>query len=252
MTDIGARLLQIEDDLSVQLDSMKFSPPVETVYSPLVYASEPHRQYVLKYGNTAKSLLFIGMNPGPFGMAQTGVPFGDKQFVKEFLCISGDVTKPEVEHPRRPVNGFSCVRREVSGSRLWGWIERHCHSAERFFEQCYVHNYCPLLFIASSGRNVTPPQLKSDERKDLLALCDDSLLKTIRLFDPKAVVGVGHFAANCVSRVLKNAVGMGDIQTGCILHPSPASPLANRQWAETVEKQLKDMQLWKFIATVGQ
>jgi single-strand selective monofunctional uracil DNA glycosylase len=250
MTDIGVSLLQIEDDLGVQLESMKFSPPVETVYNPLVYAREPHRQYVLKYGNTAKRLLFVGMNPGPFGMAQTGVPFGDKQCVKEFLCIFGEVTKPEVEHPRRPVNGFACARREVSGSRLWGWVERHCHSADNFFEQCYVHNYCPLLFIAKSGRNVTPPQLKPEERKGLVALCDDSLLKVIKLLDPKAVVGVGHFAASCVARVLKNAVGMGDIQTGCILHPSPASPLANKQWAETVEKQLNDMQLWKFIATV--
>lgn len=249
---VGVRMLQIEEELSQQLDCLTFTPPVETVYRPLLYASEPHRQYVMKYGNTKKRLLLVGMNPGPFGMAQTGVPFGDIQCVRDFLSISGDVTKPEVEHPRRPVRGFACLRREVSGTRLWGWIERHCHTADKFFEHCYIHNYCPLLFIASSSRNITPPQLKSEERRDLLALCDDNLLKVIRLLDPKAVIGIGHFAANRVTRVLKNAVGMGDIQTGCILHPSPASPLANRQWAETVEKQLRDMQLWKFISSEEQ
>ena len=168
MTDleaVGVRLLQLEDDLNEQLDQMTFAPPVQLVYNPLRYASDPHRQYVLNYGNTTKNLLFIGMNPGPFGMAQNGVPFGDVQSVKNFLSISGDVTKPEVEHPKRPVNGFACARREVSGSRLWGWIEKHCCTADKFFERCYIHNYCPLLFLASSSRNITPPQLKCDDRR---------------------------------------------------------------------------------------
>ena len=58
------------------------------------------------------------MNPGPWGMVQTGVPFGEVSLVREWLGIDATIRRPKVLHPDRPVEGFLCQRREVSGSRF--------------------------------------------------------------------------------------------------------------------------------------
>src|SRR5881296_2437323 len=96
-----------------------FGRPVTYVYNPLVYAWAPHEAYLRKFADKPKRVVFLGMNPGPFGMVQTGVPFGEITFVRDWLQVGGPVGKPIREHPRRSVTGFSCNRSEVSGLRLW-------------------------------------------------------------------------------------------------------------------------------------
>ena len=67
-------LIEIEQRLCTDLLKIDYSPcGVQYVYNPLDYASETHSDFVLKYGNGLKKILFLGMNPGPFGMAQNGV-----------------------------------------------------------------------------------------------------------------------------------------------------------------------------------
>lgn len=70
---IAAKVLNIEKNLSSELEKLAFSPPVAYVYNPLTYAWETHSIFVSKYANTKKKILFVGMNPGPWGMVQTGV-----------------------------------------------------------------------------------------------------------------------------------------------------------------------------------
>ena len=67
------QLLEIEDRFCEELGKIDYGESVSYVYNPLEYASEPHRDFVRKYGNGKKKILFLGMNPGPFGMAQNGV-----------------------------------------------------------------------------------------------------------------------------------------------------------------------------------
>ena len=98
------------------------------------------------------------MNPGPFGMAQTGIPFGDVTMVRDFLGIDGAVGRPEREHPKRRVEGMACARSEVSGTRLWGWARDEFGTAEHFFGRFFVANYCPLVFMEASARNLDPGQ----------------------------------------------------------------------------------------------
>ena len=62
------------------VEKLRFSEPIHYVYNPLVYAREPHEAYLEKWGAKPKEIVLVGMNPGPFGMAQTGVPFGDVAF----------------------------------------------------------------------------------------------------------------------------------------------------------------------------
>jgi single-strand selective monofunctional uracil DNA glycosylase len=229
-------LLTVADDLARELDRFSFAPPVAHVYNPLVYARAPHAEYLRRFGAAPKEAVFLGMNPGPWGMAQTGIPFGEVAAVRDWLGIDGAVARPAGEHPKKRVEGFACRRSEVSGRRLWGLFRERCGTPERFFERFFVLNYCPLLFIAAGGANLTPDKLRSGERERLQAACDRALRRSIEALRPKRVIGVGAFAAERAAEALS---GM-DIPVGRILHPSPASPAANRNWAGEALAQLRE------------
>jgi single-strand selective monofunctional uracil DNA glycosylase len=219
------------------VDRLTFAPPVAFVYNPLYYARALHEQYLVRYGGAPKEVVLLGMNPGPFGMAQTGVPFGEVASVRDFLHLAGEVAPPRRVHPKRPVQGLGCSRSEKSGARLWGWVREEFGTAERFFARFFVANYCPLAFTAESGKNLTPDTLPAGERAPLFAACDEALRQTVRLLRPRLVVGVGAFARERARQAL---AGMG-VAIGSILHPSPASPLANRGWATHIRRQLAAM-----------
>jgi single-strand selective monofunctional uracil DNA glycosylase len=177
------------------------------------------------------------MNPGPWGMLQTGVPFGEISFVRDWMGIDGEVGQPETVHPKRPVAGFACTRSEVSGKRVWGWAQYRFVTAERFFRQFMVVNYCPLAFFDEGGKNVTPDKLKASDRARLFRLCDDALLETVETLTPERVIGIGRFAYD---RSLAALEGM-DVKIGRITHPSPANPAANKGWQDIVEREFEEM-----------
>jgi single-strand selective monofunctional uracil DNA glycosylase len=232
-------LAQISRKLAGAVDALELGRRVPYVYDPLVYARVPHELYLDRWGQGQKRVLLVGMNPGPFGMAQTGVPFGDVPSVRDFLGIEGPVEHPEHEHPARPIEGFACPRREVSGSRLWGWVENRFRTPAAFFERFFVVNYCPLVFMEEGGRNLTPDKLPKKASGPLFAACDEALASQVELLRPDWVIGVGGFAERRAREALSGAVQ----NIGTILHPSPASPAANRGWAEQVEKQLRTLGL---------
>jgi single-strand selective monofunctional uracil DNA glycosylase len=217
--------------------ALEFGAPVAYVYDPLDYAWEPHREYLERYGRGRPTVLLVGMNPGPFGMAQTGVPFGDVEMVRDWLGIAGAVRQPKRAHPKRPVLGFACARREVSGQRLWGWARDTFETPERFFARFFVANYCPLAFMEESGRNFTPDKLPSSEREPLFAACDRALAALVHSLAPQFVVGIGKFAAQRAAHALPGS----KVTIGSVPHPSPASPIANRGWAAQMSRALEEI-----------
>jgi single-strand selective monofunctional uracil DNA glycosylase len=227
-------LSAITDDLITELKTLRFGPPVTHVYNPLVYARKAYDAYLQRYAAPPKEVVFVGMNPGPWGMAQTGVPFGEVHAVKNWLDIETEIGAPEITHPKKPVTGFSCAKSEVSGRRLWGWAKATCGSPEIFFRRFFVANYCPLLFLEASGRNRTPDSLKVAEKKPLLNVCDRALRRMIAFLKPRYVIGIGNFARDRVQETLE---GMG-LVVGRITHPSPANPKANRGWENAVKQEL--------------
>ena len=230
-------LMPLTDTLVTALAKLKFASPVTHVYNPLDYARAPWDLYLEKFGQPSshgREILLLGMNPGPFGMAQTGVPFGEIAHVRDWIGVQAPVGKPPREHPKRPVQGFACPRSEVSGARLWGWAKRAHGAPEKFFARFFVLNYCPLVFMGESGKNITPDQLPASEREPLFKACDQALLGAVRALRPKYCIGVGGFAEKCFERVLE---GSGvETKIGKIPHPSPASPQANKDWAGAAEK----------------
>jgi single-strand selective monofunctional uracil DNA glycosylase len=228
-------LIQVSRRLSGAVSKLEFGLPVTHVYNPLQYARRAHELYLSRFGAGTKEVVFVGMNPGPFGMGQTGVPFGDVAFVRDWMGIEAEVDPPGDQHPKRPVLGFGCPRSEVSGSRLWGWAGERFGSPEHFFARFFVINYCPLLFIEATGRNRTPDKLSVDERAALMPLCDEALRSSVAALDPSLVVGVGAWATKRV----RAALGDDGPRIGTVLHPSPASPKANRGWAPQAESDLR-------------
>jgi single-strand selective monofunctional uracil DNA glycosylase len=227
-------LVTISRELSARVDELRF-PSVPFVYNPLDYARAPHEAYLERWGaKRPREVVMLGMNPGPFGMAQTGVPFGDVTMVRDFLGIEAPVGKPAREHPKRPIAGFACHRSEVSGTRFWGWARDRFGTAERFFERVFVANWCPLVFMEESGRNRPPDKLPADECRPLFQACNEAFARVAAVLRPSLVVAVGSFAERRAHEAL-----VGDTVTiGRILHPSPASPAA-QNWAAVADEQLR-------------
>ncbi len=234
-------LIDAARELSAAVDALPFAPPVTHVYNPLDYAWEVHRSYLERYGDGRRRVVFVGMNPGPFGMAQIGVPFGEIASARDWLGLEGPVGQPRVVNPKRPVEGFACSRSEVSGQRLWGLFRARYGAPEAFFAEHFVANYCPLVFF-EGGRNLTPDKLPMAEQRPLLAACDTHLRRAIETLEPEWVIGIGNWAEKRATEAL---AGLPGLKFGRILHPSPASPAANRGWAEAATRQLNELGIWR-------
>jgi single-strand selective monofunctional uracil DNA glycosylase len=234
------QLVKSARTLSNTVGRMQFSPPVAYVYNPLDYAWSAHEQFLRKFGSGGKRILFLGMNPGPFGMAQTGVPFGEVAAVRDWLGICTAIPQPKSAHPKRPVEGFECARSEVSGRRLWSLFAEKFGTPERFFAEHFVVNFCPLAFTDEGGRNLTPDKLHAAETETLFHACDEHLRQVVAATGARWVIGVGDFAEKRAREALRGS----QVQVGRILHPSPASPAANKDWAGTATRQMKDLRIW--------
>jgi single-strand selective monofunctional uracil DNA glycosylase len=234
-------LITATQRLSDMVENLTFAAPVSYVYNPLKYAWRAHETYLRRYGNGLKRVLFLGMNPGPFGMAQTGVPFGQVAAVRDWLGIQAKIDKPPHEHPKRCVTGFDCPRSEISGERLWSLFAQRFGTAEGFFREHILMNYCPLAFIEESGRNRTPDKLPPNERAALFTACNEHLREIVRILQPEWLIGIGDFAAKRAREVLRDL----PLSLGQTLHPSPACPASNTDWAGTATAQLRQLGVWK-------
>jgi single-strand selective monofunctional uracil DNA glycosylase len=256
-------LINAAQRLRTAVDELKFSAPVTHVYNPLDYAWRAHEIYLQRYGNNTRRIIFLGMNPGPFGMAQTGIPFGQIAAVRDWLGIAAKIDKPPDEHPKRPIAGFECHRSEISGKRLWGLFAKKFGTAENFFREHIVMNYCPLSFLEASGRNRTPDKLLPREREALFTACDEHLRVVVRVLQPEWLIGIGDFAAKRARLVIPSEVEGSRVHAvvspvrhrknserrppriGQILHPSPACPESNIDWAGKVTRQLRALGAWR-------
>jgi single-strand selective monofunctional uracil DNA glycosylase len=244
MKSVAKKLIQAAKTLRTNLDSLQFKTPVKFVYNPLHYAWQAHAMYLERFANSPCRTFFLGMNPGPWGMAQTGVPFGEIGAVRDYLGIEAKIDKPAIEHPKRRIEGFACSRSEVSGKRLWGLMAERFPAPKDFFASHFVANYCPLVFMDEGARNITPDKLSVSESLSLDTHCDVHLRTMLSLIQPEFAIGIGAYAQACLVRACAAEPSLQHITINKILHPSPASPAANKDWAGQATKQLKSAGVW--------
>lgn len=239
---IASELIGAGKLLADGLRPLRFSDPVTHTYLTVDYAADGNAKYLEKFGNSRKRVLFLGMNPGPYGMAQTGVPFGEVAAVRDWMGLAPEIGKPAEEHPKRRIMGMDCPKSEVSGRRLWGLFSEKFPDAEDFFMDHLVINFCPLIWMKDTGANLTPDKIRAAEMAPVDAACQKHLRKIIGLLEPQYLIGVGAYAEKQME-IARDALGI-EPKLGKILHPSPASPAANRGWAEVAERQLREMAVW--------
>ena len=199
---------------------------VDVCYNPLNYAWDAHEAYLRRMGGGGARTVILGMNPGPHGMGQMGVPIAATSVVRDLLDITGiPVNQPEMVDPRRPVVGLEYPREEVSGTRLWGLLAEYYGDAGAIASSVFLVNHCPLmLFSGPRATNITPDKVAGPTAQVLLERCDQHLREVVSALNADRVIGVGKFAeSRARSALVDEAVEV----VGC-WHPSPASPLANR------------------------
>ncbi|XP_041371737.1 uncharacterized protein LOC121385220 [Gigantopelta aegis] len=248
---IANQYILIEKWQCERLREITLPSKVAHVYNPLEYAFETHYDFISKFCNSEKHILFLGMNPGPWGMSQNGVPFGEINIVKNWFGVTGSVSKPHNEHPKRPILGLDCKRSEVSGSRFWGFFKDICKTPENFFRTCFVYNLCPMAFMTESAKNITPPQLTANTLLQVNSVCDEALLRVVQLLNVKVIVGVGKYAYNRALKVMTSA-GINSVAVDQIMHPSPINPAANKGWSGIVLQQLQEKGLLAVITQDGE
>ncbi len=240
--DFTQKLLSRTKEFSSQVDALIFSFD-GYIYNPLSYAWQPHELYLSQFVHPHAKAFFLGMNPGPFGMMQTGVPFGEVNFVKNWMKIETSVGKPQREHPSRPVLGFACPRSEGSGRRFWGLFSQKYPNAPDFFTSHTVFNYCPLGFLeqGKTAKNFTPDYLPRHEKAALECLCDAYLADILDLISPEILIGVGKYAQAKLEKVNTDSNRV----VSSIIHPSPGNPMANRGWNEKTTEKLIELGVWQ-------
>ena len=240
--DVPVLLVRASRRLAREVGGLSFGRPVGWVYNPLIYARRPHEAYLQRYAATHKRVVLVGMNPGPWGMAQTGVPFGAISMVSGWLGIREPVRPFAGAHPRVPVTGFDCARSEVSGMRLWGFMRDTYGTPEAMAAELFVANYCPLLFLDDDGRNLTPDRINRRDQPPLFAACDRHLRAVVEALRPEWLVGVGLFAEGRARSVVEEAGSA--IKVTSILHPSPANPRSQKDWPGQVAAALRAAGVW--------
>ena len=192
-----------------------------TVVNPLDYAWDNYECFIRLYVREGQKILFLGMNPGPYGMMQTGVPFGEVEAVRNYLSIDGKVGVPRENPPLKPVAGMDVRQHEVSGKKFWGMAASY-GSAASFFSAAAVLSFCPLAFI-DGRRNVTPDELPADDRRTIDSICGRYLLSILDILCPEITVALGRYA----EKRLRNA---GAERIEYFPHPSPRSPSSMKFW----------------------
>lgn len=238
--------LKATKTLNERFQELTFNEKVETYYNPLTYALPVHEAYLNKFGNEPKQAFFLGMNPGPWGMAQTGIPFTDPYIARDWMDLpQKSVGTPKNEREDRPVKGWESERKEASGQRLHGYFRRLYGSLESFFEIGIVQNYCPLVMYANDGTNLTPEDLLKDDREKIFKACGPYIEQLLHFYEPEVLVGIGRFG----QRRLANVADLSQEEVFYLPHPSPASPIATRNggdyWRNLVKETLEEAGLYE-------
>ncbi|XP_037927861.1 single-strand selective monofunctional uracil DNA glycosylase-like [Teleopsis dalmanni] len=233
---------EIEKELNEKL--RHYRAPIEDIthiYNPVEYAADLHCEYLRKYLDRPKRVVFLAVHPEQNGMAQTGVPFGNVSTVRDMMKLCGEVKQPNRLHPKHPVLGLNCHINEPSGVRFWGLMDKIAGSLDTFSEQCFVHTFCPLLFFNEYGRTIEPCVLPFEIKYPMRDLLVEALCKEMKLVQPEIIVVTGNYVYNGLQR--------SELYAKTLLvmtNPHPWVP-NNHNWVRRSERWLYQYDIVKYL-----
>jgi len=162
------------------------------------------------------------------------------------MKIDGEVKKPTFEIAAKPIEGFNCKREEQSGKRFWGVLEELCGEPENFFRHCFVYNICPLAFLNSTGRNITPPEIKGEAKSQLNVVCLNFLRQALDVFKPNIIISVGNYANDRIKELKKKHLIPSSTECKLISHPSPRAT-NNQNWVNKAKTWYVENDIVKYF-----
>ncbi|XP_073844130.1 single-strand selective monofunctional uracil-DNA glycosylase-like [Musca autumnalis] len=210
------------------------TPELQTfygIYRPLDYAAQIYRNFLQKYLNGPKRILFVGMNPSRYGSLLTGIPFGDITTVRDRMQL--DVSSLDSME----------IGEEQSSQRFWNLIKSIFNDEQdfidRFFQNCFVHNVCPLVFINNNGHNVSFQSLAERmtmETRQIEVICRSYLELQVQLLQPEIIIAVGWYAFNMLRSLDYYKNGRCIVEK--IPHPSPKNFDSELDWINVCKPML--------------
>ncbi len=136
------------------------------IWNPGLYGETWHARFRRLYRPGQHPLVVFGLNPGPYGMAQTGIPFTDiRRLVSALPDLAAELRGrgERVEPPGLAPPGlrpYLSRSFESSAVRVYRFLKKGWGGAERGWTEVVVANPCTLLFIdPAEGKNRTPADL---------------------------------------------------------------------------------------------
>lgn len=228
------------------------------VVNPGSYGERWHARFRRTYPLRRNPLLFCGLNPGPYGMAQTGVPFTDLKRLRAELPrlateleATGSALVPPGLAPA-PLRPFLTRTFESSSVRVYRFLALVRETAEAALRDVVFVNPCPLLFVERrSGENRTPADLPRELRRAagtaragleraarLMAAFDAARLevvtRAVERLEPRGAVLLGRDVAAVIGDSLRARLGARAVVEW--EHPARAVP---DRWARGLASELR-------------
>jgi single-strand selective monofunctional uracil DNA glycosylase len=223
------------------------------IWNPGLYAASWHALFRKEYPASAGCILVFGLNPGPYGMAQTGIPFTDLKRLREHLprlakglerrgcSLAGVGLAP------RSLRPYLSRTFESSAVRVYRFLSRGWGSAEDGWRSVVVANPCSLLFMDAAGENRTPADLVGAVsrrtgslvaarrlRERCNALRRLAAREAVRVLSPRGVVLLGKDAQRAMQTGIAPLLGPDSILGW--EHPARAVP---DRWAMGLLEEIK-------------
>jgi len=263
---VADQILAASDRLSERLAAL---PPVGDLVAldPTRYCRSAWAAY-LQMAARLGCVLVVGMNPGPHGMAQTGVPFTDPWIVDELdlQAPRADVPPADIpavgswRHRSHRARGVLGSKREESAKRLWPLLREICapyaavgpsadkiaEATRRVCNEVLLVNALPICWLDPAGKNVSAEQVEkrapAQVREGLRDLVNEWLQAVADILRPAAVIGVGRWAREFVTDLDVDHFVEIPFRDG-IKHPSPSagSEAAWRAEAEPILRRAVEL-----------
>jgi single-strand selective monofunctional uracil DNA glycosylase len=213
------------------------------VWNPALYAGKAHAEYLRRFPPRTGALLALGLNPGPYGMAQTGIPFTDCRTAKgdlglPGLDIPGFAPKDLIARLKKPTGKWRGTY-ERSSLVVYAFLKKAWGgSLKGAYSNWFVGNPCPLLFLEPGGWNVTPAHPKLKKIAGMKELREVAVARFAAVLKPRGIVCLGADVAAAVEEVGEKLVG----KDSYVRYPHPARAVPVK-WAEGLVADLKGRNL---------